>query len=451
MGCLGTWRQTEVLESRLRQQEDALYALRSELDAKSSELAATRLELNLLRERKPEPGQTAIPAEHVEVVSRATGIRFHSLLTRPLDRDSQPGSDLLNVVVVPHDADHETVKLPGGVRLELLDLSKSEGERVVAAWDFKADEARERWHSGFIATGYRFELPWPETAPSGKLMLLARLTTQDGRHFEATQEIVAAAVPLAEQIVDSPMETAPSSGNPGPALLAPVASPHTAATTAPLGQAPTFDLPVLDTADQKAADDLPAPPRGLPWVDAGSDPFQPASAIQRKHVSPRPAPASATEPPFREIPIIPVPDQTGLETPFGTGQTEVEVPHPEAIPVAAPLPSDPSLLVVDTSVPGATWSVAAEPTETAAVASSASQAESPRGMVEPGALRLDDLAASAAPMHRIATTAEGTDRRHRFYRSRSATGYTPTMVLAPVMSATRQPDASAGIDQISDD
>ena len=442
-GCL-PWRQTEILESKLRQQEDALYGIRSELEAKSTELAAARRELDMLRTQQAEAGQVAIPAEHVMVVSRATGIRFHSLLTRPLDRDDESGDDILNVILTPHDADGETVKLPGSLRLELLDLSRTEGERTVAAWDFDPEQAREQWHSGFIATGYRFELPWPESAPAGKLLLLARLTTHDGRHFETTQEIVASGSAAPGQLVERLGDPEPSSRDAGPTLLEPAAFETDTARPVPT-EPPTFELPEFDTSHQKPAAEQPIIPQELPWVDADA----PETGGTPE---PRPFPAETsssatpeTEAPIRELPALP--DAEGLETPFGSSQTEIESPATGVAPVAAPSPFEhPTALADASAFDSAPASAGAAVTHEET--SSAPGVVLPLNGFEPSDRKSADSWASAAPVHRIATTIDA-DRPTRFYSSRTAAGYAPTMVLNPLDSDTRKPESTAGVTRIS--
>jgi hypothetical protein len=378
------------------------------------------------------------------VVARATGIRFHSLLTRPLDRDDQPGDEILNVVLTPHDADGESVKLPGGLRLELLDLSRTDGERTVASWDFDAEQAREQWHSGFIATGYRFELPWPESAPTGKLLLLARLTTHDGRHFETTQEIVASGSAAPGQLVERPGDPEPSSSGAGPALLEPAAFATDTASPLPT-EPPTFELPEFDTSYQKSAAEQPIIPQELPWVDADA----PETGGTPE---PRPFPARTsswatpeTEAPIRELPALPEPE--GLETPFGNSQTEIESSATGVAPAATPSPFEHPSALADAGASGSGSASAA------AAASSQSTTSEPAVVLpldgfEPSDRKSADSWASAAPVHRIATTIDA-DRPTRFYRSRTAAGYAPTMVLNPLDSDARKPESTAGVTRIS--
>ncbi|HUG94331.1 MAG TPA: hypothetical protein VML55_26105 [Planctomycetaceae bacterium] len=396
LGCLGLSRQTEVLEARLRKQEDALYAIRSELSARNAELAAAHRELDMLHRQQAEAGQTAIPAEHVTVVSRATGIRFHSLLTRPLDRDDQPGPDVLNVVLTPHDADDETVKLPGSLRLELIDLSKPEGERTVAAWDFTPEQAREHWHSGFIATGYRFELPWPASAVTGNLLLLGRLTTSDGRHFDTTQPIVVREGAERPRVVERSLNGSASGGASDPAFE-PTSTPAPGNAGAPGGaELPTLELPPFDMTHRKETDES-APATALP---VGESPFiLTGTELDLPVAAPRPPdepaewPAASGDPPWAAAPAEPA-RNPAVWTPSG------------ATPAGFPPPD--------------TWEPPA-----------AARRPLPLPELERADRKAGEAGPYAAPLHRVSPTLmDGSPMRH-FYPAKTSTATAPPIVLAP--------------------
>ncbi|MBW3541243.1 MAG: hypothetical protein KY476_13325, partial [Planctomycetes bacterium] len=189
VGCAGGMNRAEILEARLRDHEDALYKMQAQLAAREAELEIAQQESNRLRTAAAEKLQPAVLPEQAEILTRASGLRFNELLTRPVDRDGSPGDDAVNIVLVPHDADGELVKLPGELHLELVDLSRAEGERTIATWTCGAAESRAYWHSGWLSSGYQFEIPWDEPPAGSQLTVHARLTTPDGRMFPATHTV----------------------------------------------------------------------------------------------------------------------------------------------------------------------------------------------------------------------------------------------------------------------
>ena len=52
-----------------------------------------------------------------------------------------------------------------------------------------AEEVREAWYAGLLVTGFKFRLPWPSPPRHETLVLHARMTTTDGRTFDATETV----------------------------------------------------------------------------------------------------------------------------------------------------------------------------------------------------------------------------------------------------------------------
>jgi len=180
---------TELLESRLRQQEDRMVRLEAQLRTTESELTAARGESQHLREQLAGRGEPAILPEQANAMFRATGVQFNRLLTGGLDRDGSPGDELLSAVVVPHDADGELVKLPGRIELQAFDLAMNGNQKLIGRWQFGVDECRTLWHSGFLGSGYLIRVPWIETPRSSRILLHARLVTTDGRQFDTSEHV----------------------------------------------------------------------------------------------------------------------------------------------------------------------------------------------------------------------------------------------------------------------
>ena len=209
-GCASGRGNTSALEAELRQQEDRIVRLQTELRHVSDDLAATRREADSFRAQATAVGQVALVAEQAEVLFRAEGLRINTLLTGGIDEDNVPGDEVLHLVLEPTDADGNTVKLPGEVMVEITDPAADGAARQVGAWTFPADQVRLAWQSGLFVTGFKFRLPWNVPPSHGRLIVHARLSTADGRRFDATETVqVKPPAPPAEGTPPAPLpETA---------------------------------------------------------------------------------------------------------------------------------------------------------------------------------------------------------------------------------------------------
>ncbi len=187
-GCASR-RATDILEARLREQEDVLYSREAELQSAKSELEVANREMNSLRQQLVDRGDSLLPAEESKRIFAATGIQLNKLRTGGIDQDNRHGDDMLTAVIVPHDAQGETVKVAGAVEIRLYDLSQPTDQQLIGQWQFDRDEARENWHRGFLGAGYTFRLPWQKRPQNSKLLLHARLTSDDGRNFDISEPI----------------------------------------------------------------------------------------------------------------------------------------------------------------------------------------------------------------------------------------------------------------------
>src|SRR5579864_7144033 len=94
--------QIDVLESRLRQQEDSIAQLQNEVSTSKSQLVAARRESEQLKTQLSEQTRTA-RVEQLSALGQVEGIALNKLLTGGLDRDGAPGDEILSAVVVPTD------------------------------------------------------------------------------------------------------------------------------------------------------------------------------------------------------------------------------------------------------------------------------------------------------------------------------------------------------------
>lgn len=247
--------QMEVLESRLRTQEDSIAQLKSQLSTSETQLqAAHRETLDLKTQLADKSGGTK--AEQFSALGQVQGIALNKLLTGGLDRDGSPGDELLSTVIVPTDADGNLVKVPGTLDVTVLDLSKPEGEQRVGHWEFGPKDSDSLWHQGFLGSGYLVRVPWQATPQSPTLLVHARLKTVDGRQFDTSQSI--RIVPPAASA--QPAATVASASAQEPAAAAPPVK--RAAPTAPAGDAWWNGAPGGHSEEGSPPPEPPTPTRG---------------------------------------------------------------------------------------------------------------------------------------------------------------------------------------------
>lgn len=276
----------EVLEGRLRVQEDQLRTLHGRLEQVEQErLVATR-EADALRTQLAQEGRSPLPAEQSQALFRVEKLAFQDLLTGGLDRDGRPGDDELNVVLVPQDKQGGTVKLPGRLKVVCFEIGAASERRALAEWEFAPEDLRDRWTSGLFGGGFHLQLAWPEKPRQPNLLLVATLDTADGRHFEANRTLavvvdptVAGTAPGANPLPGAlplPADPARSAGNAKPASYV------SGATNAPAEPGDFFDAEFRPTRSPAsgpapAAENTPRQlPRGgspAPAPPAEEDPF----------------------------------------------------------------------------------------------------------------------------------------------------------------------------------
>ena len=114
----------DLLEARLRDQEDQLRSLHAQVDRTNSELTAARRVNESLKQKVVQPASHDEQFEFSEQQFQVTGLKINSLLTGGFNRDGQPGDDQVTLVFAPVDRREQPVQLPGRVECELLDLAQ---------------------------------------------------------------------------------------------------------------------------------------------------------------------------------------------------------------------------------------------------------------------------------------------------------------------------------------
>ena len=297
-GCAGRGN-AEVLEANLRQHEDRILAYERQVASLREELVAARTESDQLRRELVALGKDG-RQEATEPLSRVAGIQFNSMMTGGRDSDGSPGHDVITAVVAPHDKDGDLVKLGGELQLEVLDLTRSPEQQRLGTWKYTAEQARELWHSGFLASGFQVDLPIDSVPKSGEVILHARLVTTDGRQFDTTRPVTLASA----EAIEPPRGLPAPPRQPRPVTALPAAHPTKRApsqvvmASAEIPEPPAAveasGIARLDDAAEAAPAKRPVPePRDLPVVRPGTSPRPfPGTPAAEQNSGPRPFPVN---------------------------------------------------------------------------------------------------------------------------------------------------------------
>jgi len=188
-GCAST-EDRDLIESQLRQQENSIAQLRHQLASTEADLRVAQSETEELRSQLASTGRmVSILPEQANVLYRVEGIELHKYMTGGLDKDGVPGDEALAVLLVPQDQDGEMLKVPGGIQIDLFDMTRPPGDQNIGVWTFSPDEVQQAWYSGFFGSGFMLELPLSAPPQSTALTVHAKLSTTDGREFHTTKEV----------------------------------------------------------------------------------------------------------------------------------------------------------------------------------------------------------------------------------------------------------------------
>ncbi len=191
--CLaGGCRNCDLVEAELRSRENELRELRGNLTHAELENEALLREIAAVR-------QGTAAKMSPEQASQFYGVKQITLGrgTGGLDEDNVPGDEAIQVMIEPRDSDGHTIKAPGAVHVEALEISR-EGIKVpLDAWELSPEQVRKTWHSGLLSAGYSIVLPWKNWPSSEKLRVIIRFTLSDGRVFEADKDISIRITPTA--------------------------------------------------------------------------------------------------------------------------------------------------------------------------------------------------------------------------------------------------------------
>lgn len=184
-GCASR-RGVDLLEAKLREQEDQLRALHAQVQQSNSELTAARRLNESLKQQVVRPASHDETFDLDELHFRVTGLKINTLLTGGFDRDGKSGDDQITLFFTAVDDRDRTIQVPGRVECELLDPAQPADQQRLGLWSFDAQKTRTAWVKTLGSFGYRFELPWQTPPQSRDLELRVRLHSSSGSQFETS-------------------------------------------------------------------------------------------------------------------------------------------------------------------------------------------------------------------------------------------------------------------------
>jgi hypothetical protein len=215
-------------------------AIEAELRTRNRELLETRAALDQARSlnRAFEQQQQLAAQPHPAAALPTGGVFVRDIQlargTGGLDEDGAPGDEALMVVVVPRDDDGSAVKVPGRLQVAASEITPQGLKNPIGSWDVSPERLRPTWRSGVLSTGYFVTLPWQTFPTTERVRVVVRLTTIDGRVFEADRDVtvhpVLQAVPRGNAYPTTPVSPSPAphpdSVLPPPADLVPPVGPR---------------------------------------------------------------------------------------------------------------------------------------------------------------------------------------------------------------------------------
>jgi hypothetical protein len=226
--------------------------IEAELRTRDQELAQTRsaLEQSRLMNRAYEQqlGQPGLPGTVVQQPVQAVGrgdVMIHDITlargTGGVDDDGVPGDEALMVVLVPRDEDGSAVKVPARVTISAWEITPAGLKNPIGNWEVTPEKLRPTWRAGLFSSGYHIALKWQTCPTLEKVRVAVRLTTLDGRAFEADKDINVRPIlpPLINPYPTTPVVPSPTP-QPGREPLLPGSAPPGVPSTIPPG---TEELP----------------------------------------------------------------------------------------------------------------------------------------------------------------------------------------------------------------
>jgi hypothetical protein len=179
-GC----RSSDLVEAELRSRNTEVRQLTCELQRLQAENQALARESVALRQ----DGGLHVPPEiagPVYALKRITLGRF----TGGYADDISVGDVALRVVLEPRDSDDQSVKAPGALHVEALQITPEGLKTPLSTWDLDPLQLRRTWKSGLFSNAYTVILPWNVWPASDRLRIVVQFRLSDGRVFEADRDV----------------------------------------------------------------------------------------------------------------------------------------------------------------------------------------------------------------------------------------------------------------------
>jgi len=178
-GC-STRKETDLLEARLRDQEERLTQTLDDLQRTRSELELTRKESQDLRTQLVRKGRPVLQPEQADVFYRLSGLRIDPLQSAILPA-SHESERILNLVVTPVDQYDQPLKYPANLTL----IAKAK-DAEIARLDYQAAEVAAKWSEGWLSSGYVLQIPIATAKLEAEAIAVeVQFLTPDGRDFSS--------------------------------------------------------------------------------------------------------------------------------------------------------------------------------------------------------------------------------------------------------------------------
>lgn len=202
VGC-ATRGNVELLEARLRDQEDRNAQLEKSLEQTREETRIAREDADALRGQLAGRGDKVLLPEQADALFRARKLEINQLLTAGVDGDGVPGDEGITTVVTPVDGMGRPIRLPGEL---VVVMTPADDDTPFQRWVIPPEESRKLWQRDLLAGGFRLQLPL-EGRPPENVRIAAQLKTADGRMLDATHSF---ALRLEDTPVDRPVPPVPT-------------------------------------------------------------------------------------------------------------------------------------------------------------------------------------------------------------------------------------------------
>ena len=160
LAVAGCGSQTERVELARDNQQFREQVGRLERSVAQRDATIAQLQGQVRQLQQVTPGQSlaAFAPVRIKIASLSGGVNL----------DGRPGDDAVRLYVQPIDADGDVVKVPGRLRVLLVDDSELSQPRTLGVYVFDSvEELGEMWHGRFLTQHFTVECPFPPGARLG--------------------------------------------------------------------------------------------------------------------------------------------------------------------------------------------------------------------------------------------------------------------------------------------